>query len=92
MTFYLAKNAAERFRVFTKFSGEYIEIDHIYIYAEDFGVFPQVKFVEFLEKVKPIIFIINCLWTDKKIHRLHFENDVYFIELLTYFKLYLTPT
>lgn len=52
MTFYLAKNAAERFRVFTKFSGEYIEIDHIYIYAEDFGVFPQVKFVEFFGKSK----------------------------------------
>ena len=52
MTFYLSKNACGRFRVYSKFNGDYIEIDHIYVYAEDFGVFPQVKFVEFFGKNK----------------------------------------
>lgn len=47
MTFYLAKNNVGQYKVITKIKGAYVEIDHIYVYAEDFGVFPQVKFVEF---------------------------------------------
>lgn len=47
LTFYLAKNNCGRFRVFAHFENINIEIKMIYIYAEDFGVFPQVKFAEF---------------------------------------------
>jgi hypothetical protein len=47
MVFYLAKDKYNKFRVFTKFGNSRMEISHIYIYAEDLGVFPQVKFVEF---------------------------------------------
>ncbi|MBK7636319.1 MAG: DUF4833 domain-containing protein [Saprospiraceae bacterium] len=50
MTFFLAKNNCGVFRVVSKFKGEFVEIDHIYVYSEDFGVFPQVKFVEFFGK------------------------------------------
>ncbi len=50
MTFYLAKDHQNRFRVFTRFESENIEVSFIYIYAEDLGVFPQVKFAEFYGK------------------------------------------
>ncbi|MBK8052811.1 MAG: DUF4833 domain-containing protein [Saprospiraceae bacterium] len=56
MTFYLAKNDHDQFSVFTKFKNEFIELDHIYVYAEDLGVFPQVKFVEFFGKSKSGLF------------------------------------
>jgi len=47
MVFYLAKDKQNRFRVFTKFADKNIELSMMYIFAEDLGVFPQVKFVEF---------------------------------------------
>lgn len=47
MVFYLGKNNVGNFKVFTKISEKNIELHSIYIYAEDFGVFPQVKFAEF---------------------------------------------
>ncbi len=50
MTFYLARDNKKRFRVFSRFGGENIEVEMLYIYAEDLGVFPQVKFVEFYGK------------------------------------------
>lgn len=50
MTFYLAKDAKNRFRVRSRFEGENVDVDMLYIYAEDLGVFPQVKFVEFYGK------------------------------------------
>jgi len=50
MKFYIAKNENGRFRVFSVIDGVNIEILSMYIYAEDFGVFPQVKFVEFFGK------------------------------------------
>ncbi len=50
LSFYLAKNAQGRFSVFTTFMDVRIELKMIYIYAEDMGVFPQVKFAEFYGK------------------------------------------
>ncbi|MBK8516954.1 MAG: DUF4833 domain-containing protein [Saprospiraceae bacterium] len=50
MTFYLAKENKKHFRVFSRFGSKTVEISFIYIYAEDLGVFPQVKFVEFFGK------------------------------------------
>lgn len=47
MRFYLGKNKKGHFSVFTKMNDNTIELQSIYIYAEDFGVFPQVKFAEF---------------------------------------------
>jgi len=50
MKFYIAKNKADRFRVFFTWQGQNIELISIYIHAEDMGVFPQVKFAEFFGK------------------------------------------
>jgi hypothetical protein len=47
MKFFLGKNSLGRFRVYTKMNDANIEITSMFIYAEDFGVFPQVKFAEF---------------------------------------------
>ncbi len=47
MVFYLAKDKTGRFRVYTSLEDQNIELEIIYIYAEDLGVFPQVKFAEF---------------------------------------------
>jgi hypothetical protein len=47
MKFYIAKNKADRFRVFFTWQGQNIELISIYIHAEDMGVFPLVKFAEF---------------------------------------------
>ncbi|MFZ1750518.1 MAG: DUF4833 domain-containing protein [Saprospiraceae bacterium] len=47
MKFYLAKNSKDRFRVFTKIGDTNIQLRMIYVYAEDLGVFPQVKYAEF---------------------------------------------
>ncbi|MBK8624604.1 MAG: DUF4833 domain-containing protein [Saprospiraceae bacterium] len=50
MKLYLGKNKKGRYRVFTKLNTYNIELTSIYIYSEDFGVFPQVKFAEFFGK------------------------------------------
>ncbi len=46
LTFYLAKNKAGRYRVFVNAHEDRVELKNIYIYAEDLGVFPQVKYAE----------------------------------------------
>lgn len=50
MKFYLARDKDMNFKVYTNFNDNYIELDMMYIYAEDLGVFPQVKFAEFYGK------------------------------------------
>jgi hypothetical protein len=52
LTFYLAKNEEGRFRVFLKSEEGNIELKNIYIYAEDLGVFPQVKYAELFGKYR----------------------------------------
>ncbi len=46
MKFYLGKNAEGRFKVYFIDNGLNIVLESIYIYAEDLGVFPQVKWAE----------------------------------------------
>lgn len=36
----------DEYRVLTKISGKYSILDNIYVYAEEYGVFPDVKFIE----------------------------------------------
>lgn len=50
MKFYLGKDSNGRFKVFSKMDGHMIEINSMFVYSEDYGVFPQVKFVEFYGK------------------------------------------
>jgi len=50
MKFYLGKNKEGRFRVFSILDNINVEIAYMYVYSEDLGVFPQVKFVEFFGK------------------------------------------
>jgi hypothetical protein len=45
--FYLAKNDAGNYIVSTELEDELLQVSNIYVYAEDFGVFPQVKYIEF---------------------------------------------
>lgn len=47
MKFYLSKNKKGNFQVSAALDGIMSVIDRIYIYAEDMGIFPQVKFAEF---------------------------------------------
>lgn len=47
MKFYLSRNKRGVFQVSTVLDGIMSVIDRIYIYAEDMGIFPQVKFAEF---------------------------------------------
>lgn len=65
MKFYLGKNSLGRFRVFSEMNNLMIEIESLFIYAEDFGVFPQVKFVDFYGK--------NSFTGDKFYKRLNLE-------------------
>ncbi|MBK8347813.1 MAG: DUF4833 domain-containing protein [Saprospiraceae bacterium] len=50
MNFYIGKDTSGRYRVYTVLEGANIELHSVYVYAEDFGVFPQVKFIEFFGK------------------------------------------
>ncbi len=50
MKLYLRKEENGNFNVATSIDGEMSIIDYIYIYAEDLGVFPQVKYAEFFGK------------------------------------------
>lgn len=45
--FYLAKDDTGNYRVTTQLQDEMFNVSNIYVYAEDFGVFPQVKYIEF---------------------------------------------
>ena len=47
MKFYLFKSLGKSFKVAAILDGVNTIIDRIYIYAEDLGVFPQVKYAEF---------------------------------------------
>ena len=47
LVFYLAKDDKGRYRIYTRFEDQKILLNMIYIYAEEIGVFPQVKFAEF---------------------------------------------
>ncbi len=46
LKFYICRSGDSHFVVKARFAQNLIEIDHIYVFAEDLGVFPQVKFVE----------------------------------------------
>ena len=48
--FYIAKMPSGRYRTLTKINGEMSILSNIYVYAEDFGVFPIIKSVEFFGK------------------------------------------
>ena len=60
MKFYLSKNKKGAFQVSTSLDGVKSIIDRIYIYAEDMGIFPQVKFAEFFGR---------CLVTNEGIYK-----------------------
>ncbi len=46
-TFFIHKIGNVDFKVVTKINNEYAYLTNIYVYAEEFGVFPDVQFVEF---------------------------------------------
>lgn len=50
LTLYLAKTGEGDYRVVTQIEGTKAFLHRIYIYAEDFGVFPQVRFAELFGK------------------------------------------
>lgn len=47
ITFYLAKTKQDVFKVHCTINNEMSVLNNIYVYAEEFGVFPSVKFIEF---------------------------------------------
>ena len=47
LDFFIAKNRNGNHRVFTKPGNKLIDLHNIFVYAEEFGIFPQVKFIEF---------------------------------------------
>jgi hypothetical protein len=48
MKFYIRRNIQNSYEVITTFNdGRYHVLRNIYVYAEEFGAFPNVKFVEF---------------------------------------------
>jgi hypothetical protein len=44
--FFISKEKGT-YKVMTKINGTYAKLTNIYVYAEEYGVFPDVKFVEF---------------------------------------------
>lgn len=48
--FFIGKNEEGNYKVYTSLDGHMTILNNIYIYAEDFGVFPQVKYIEFYGK------------------------------------------
>lgn len=50
LTFYIAKQKDKSFKTLVKINGELSELVNVYVYAEEFGVFPQVKFFELFGK------------------------------------------
>lgn len=48
--FFLAKDNSGQFKVFFTESGKNVQLKSIFIYSEDLGVFPQVKWAEFYGK------------------------------------------
>lgn len=46
LVFYIARRDEERFHVVTYINGRQARLSNIYVYAVEFGVFPDVKFIE----------------------------------------------
>jgi len=46
MKFYITRDDNNNYRVVTQLENSYSMISNIYVYAEEFGVFPQVKYFE----------------------------------------------
>lgn len=47
LTFYIVRRHDNKFEVIFDLNGKRMKLDHIYVYAMEFGVFPDVKFIEF---------------------------------------------
>ena len=48
LTFYIRPaNGSRKYEVVYKYNGRYMVLSHIYVYALEFGVFPDVKYIEF---------------------------------------------
>ncbi len=45
--FYIHKIDGNYFKAITRINGVYAYLNNIYVYAEEFGVFPDVQFIEF---------------------------------------------
>lgn len=43
---FISKTEAGKFKAYYKSEGRFVILNNIYVYAEDFGVFPDVKFVD----------------------------------------------
>ena len=46
LDFYIAKDSKSKFNVLYKLDGRWVRLNNIYVYAVEFGVFPDVKFIE----------------------------------------------
>lgn len=46
LKFYIGKDTHEKYKAFTKINSEMAQIINIYVYVEDFGLFPDVKYIE----------------------------------------------
>lgn len=44
---YIARTAEDRFESHFRMDGRMVRLKHIYVYAVEFGVFPDVKYIEF---------------------------------------------
>ncbi len=45
--FFLAKDDNNKYKVFSMLQNKMSVVSNIFVYAEEFGVFPQIKFIEF---------------------------------------------
>lgn len=45
--FYIGLDKNGKYKVYTSLEGDMNAVSNIYVYAEEFGVFPQVKYIEF---------------------------------------------
>ncbi len=46
-SFYISKDECDNFRVLTRINKRMSYLTNVYAYAEDFGLFPSVKYIEF---------------------------------------------
>lgn len=46
LRFFIAKQADHNYKALLKINNEMSVLNNVYVYAEEFGVFPQVKFIE----------------------------------------------
>ena len=47
MTLYIVRKKDSQFEVIFELNSRRVKLNHIYVYAMEFGVFPDVKFIEF---------------------------------------------